>query len=187
MFFFDVESLGIESTSVVLSLACTHVTSETDDYQKMLDNSIMLKLNIKEQFAKGRVSDESTLKWWDRQSILVKEASLIPRETDIPVVEAIQLFKRWLKDRDFGGQNMFARGSLDQIVLDSLTRTFDVSSPIAYNRWYDVRTAVDMLYETAIYGYVEVDHPTFKDSMVLKHHPVHDCAYDGMMISYGKK
>lgn len=188
MFILDVETLGIESTSVVLSIACTHVTEETDTYQKMLDNSIMLKLDIQSQFDLGRVTDDHTIAWWDRQSENIKIASLYPnKEIDIHPVEAYSLLRLWLKEHDFGKQTVLARGVLDPIIMDSLARTFDISSPIPYNRYHDVRTAIDMLYENTTYGYVDVDHPTFETSLVIKHHPVHDCAYDGMMLVYGKQ
>lgn len=189
MFIFDVETLDTESTAVVLSFACTHVTEETDDYQKMLDNSIFFKLDIKSQFALGRTSSDDTCRWWDRQVESVKKTSLWPdEENDINPLEALQLFKLWLEKQGFGLKStIYSRGPLDQVCLESLTRTFDFKNPIPYNKWYDIRTAVDYLYESAQQGYVEVDHPTFRDTMVLKHHPTHDCAYDGMMLLYGKK
>jgi hypothetical protein len=54
-----------------------------------------------------------------------------------------------------------------------------------YAMWRDVRTAVDILYGTTN-GYVEVDHPLFDRTAVIKHHPVHDCALDAMQLLYGK-
>jgi hypothetical protein len=80
---------------------------------------------------------------------------------------------------------MWARGSLDQIVIDSLANRFEMESIIDYHVWRDVRTAVDILYGT-INGYVNVDHPLFKRHEVIKHHPVHDCALDAMQLMYGK-
>lgn len=187
MFLFDIETLAVESTAAILSFACTHVTEDTTDYQSMLDNSIFIKLDVKDQFSKNRISDEHTLKWWNRQSDLVKQASLIPCDKDLPVIEAMNIFRAWLNKNNFGKSSMFARGMLDPIVLDSLCRTYDISCPIPHNRWLDVRTAIDIIYDSTTYGYVDIDHPTFELGMVLKHHPAHDCAYDGMMLQYGKK
>ena len=82
-------------------------------------------------------------------------------------------------------QTMWARGSLDQLSIDSLAVKFGLEEITGYNKWRDVRTAVDILYGTSN-GYVEVDHPLFVRHEVIKHHPVHDCALDAMMLMYGK-
>ena len=52
--------------------------------------------------------------------------------------------------------------------------------------WRDVRTAVDCLYGSSN-GYVEVVKDGFDRAAVIKHHPVHDCALDAMMLMYGKQ
>ena len=82
-------------------------------------------------------------------------------------------------------QTMWARGSLDQLAIDSLAVKFGLQEITGYNMWRDVRTAVDILYGTSN-GYCEIDHPLFKRHEVIKHHPVHDCAYDIMMLIHGK-
>lgn len=188
MIILDLETMGVESTTVVLSFGATHITEETDDYQKMLDSSIFVKFDIASQYQAGRTDTPSTLAWWDRQVEPVKVASLWPDpKKDLHPTEALVIIRQWISQRLGSDESVFARGSMDSVALDSIARTFDVTPAVPYNRFYDVRTAIDMTYETAKYGYVDVDHPTFDVSMVLKHHPVHDCAYDGMMLLYGKK
>jgi hypothetical protein len=83
-------------------------------------------------------------------------------------------------------QTMWARGSLDQMAIDSLAVKFALQEITGYNMWRDVRTAVDIMFGTTN-GYVEVDHPLFKRHEVIKHHPVHDCALDAMQLMYGKQ
>jgi hypothetical protein len=51
--------------------------------------------------------------------------------------------------------------------------------------WRDMRTAVDLL-SGGTNGYCDVVHPKFNRADVIKHHPVHDCALDAMMLLYGK-
>jgi hypothetical protein len=51
--------------------------------------------------------------------------------------------------------------------------------------WRDVRTAVDLM-GGGTNGYCDVIHPLFERAQVIKHHPVHDCALDAMMLMYGK-
>ena len=188
MIIVDIETMGVESTTVVLSFGATHLTDQTDDYQKMLDNSLFVKFDIASQYQAGRTDTPSTLAWWDRQVDAVKEASLWPNPAkDIHPAEALGIIRYWIMQRLKPNESVFARGSMDPVALDSIARTFDVPPVVGYTRYYDVRTAIDMAYDSASQGYVEVDRPTFDLSMVLKHHPVHDCAYDGMMLIYGKK
>lgn len=82
-------------------------------------------------------------------------------------------------------QTMWARGSLDQMAIDSLAKKLDMQPITGYNMWRDVRTAVDLLSGSSN-GYCDVKHPTFDRAQVIKHHPVHDCALDVMMMLYGK-
>lgn len=187
MFILDLETLSTESSAIVLSLAVTHVTDDTNDYKAMINNSIMVKFKASEQAKKGRTHDKSTCVWWDRQSEIVKEASLYPKDDDFLVVDGIRVLKKWLVDHGHTeNESIYARGALDSMCLDSLCRTFDISMPVRYNKFYDVRTVIDLIYDQNN-GYVDVDHPNFDTGMVIKHHPVHDCAYDGMMMKYGKK
>ena len=87
--------------------------------------------------------------------------------------------------RSASKQTMWARGSLDQMVIDNLARAVDLQPITGYNMWRDVRTAVDIMYGTTN-GYVEVEKEGFQRAAVIKHHPVHDCALDIMQLMYGK-
>jgi hypothetical protein len=74
---------------------------------------------------------------------------------------------------------------MDQMVIDSLAKKLDMQPITEYNMWRDIRTAVDLLTGSSN-GYCDVDHPLFNRASVIKHHPVHDCALDAMMLMYGK-
>jgi hypothetical protein len=116
--------------------------------------------------------------------------SLYPSENDVTAEEALDLMKAYVDARPEGAKSIvWARGNLDEIVLRSLEFqvTGDKDNTVfAYNRWRDVRTAVDFL--TGNYnGYCQVDHPEFNfDIDVTKHNPIDDCASDIMMLIYGK-
>jgi hypothetical protein len=71
------------------------------------------------------------------------------------------------------------------MVIDSLAKKFALQPLTDYNRWRDVRTAVDILCGTTN-GYTDVVYPGFERAAVIKHHPVHDCALDAMQLMYGK-
>lgn len=189
MFIFDVETLGVESTTVVLSAALIHFDPEQNpSYQDMLDDSCFVKLSAKNQIERAkRTVSKDTLKWWDSQHEYTKKVSLVPSKDDLTPEEAFARMHAYKsKFANHENQTIWARGSLDQMAIDSLAHAFDLQPLAGYNLWRDVRTAVDILYGTSN-GYCEVDHPTFKRHEVIKHHPIHDCALDAMMLMYGKR
>ena len=188
MFVFDVETLGVESTAVVLSAAMVHFDPEKrPTYQDMLDNACFVKFDVKEQLSVGRSSSKSTLGWWKDQHEYVRKVSLDPSRDDMTVENGMQKFYDYMaKFPNAKQQTMWARGSLDQMVIDSLAVKFGLEEITGYNVWRDVRTAVDIMYGTSN-GYVEVEHPLFQRHQVIKHHPVHDCALDAMQLLYGKQ
>ncbi len=187
MFIFDVETLGVESNAVVLSAALIHFDPEKrPTYQDLLDTACFVKFNAKEQMQAGGTVSKSTLSWWKEQHEYVRKVSLEPSREDMTVQNGMQqLYDYMAKFPNAKQQTMWARGSLDQLAIDSLAVRFGLEEITGYNMWRDVRTAVDILYGTTN-GYVDVDHPLFKRHEVIKHHPVHDCALDAMQLMYGR-
>jgi len=187
MFMFDVETLGVESTCVILSAAMVHFDPEKrPTYQDLLDNACFVKFDVKEQLQLGRTSSKGTLDWWKEQHEYVRKVSLEPSREDMTVENGLNAFYNYMsKFANANKQTMWARGSLDQMAIDSLAVRVGLQEITGYNMWRDVRTAVDILYGTTN-GYVDVDHPLFKRHEVIKHHPVHDCALDAMQLMYGK-
>ena len=99
-------------------------------------------------------------------------------------------FAKWAKERDDGKCWIWARGNMDQVVLSSMEEMLDVESVFSYNRWRDVRTAVDFLYGTTN-GYTDIETPPWMDKFdpaihIYKHDPLDDCIFDVMMLIYGK-
>ena len=188
MFIFDVETLGVESNAVVLSAALIHFDPEQKpDYQTLLNDAIFVKIKSRDQVDRlKRTVDLNTIKWWKEQHHYTRSVSFDPNQIDVTAEEAIEQLHNYMnKFPNSRKQTMWARGSLDQIVIDSLSKKVGLEPITDYNMWRDVRTAVDILCGTTN-GYCEVDHPTFKRHEVIKHHPVHDCALDAMMLLYGK-
>jgi hypothetical protein len=188
MFVFDIESLGVESTAVVLSAALIHFDPEKrPTYQDLLDDALFVKFNAKDQIERlKRTVDIGTIEWWKNQHDYVRSVSFTPSKGDLTAEEGLTLLHNYMnKYPDSHKQTMWARGSLDQLAIDSLAVKVGMQQITGYAQWRDVRTAVDILYGT-INGYVEVEHETFRRHEVIKHHPVHDCALDAMMLMYGK-
>lgn len=188
MFMFDIETLGVESDSVVLSAALVHFTpGKNESYQNLLDNACYVKFKAKEQVeVLKRSIDVGTLEWWKNQHHYVRSLALDPSAEDLSASDAFIVLHNYMNKYDINReQTMWARGSLDQLAIDSLARKVDSQVLTSYNRWRDVRTAIDIMYGTTN-GYTDVVYPDFQRAAVIKHHPVHDCALDAMMLMYGK-
>lgn len=189
MFCFDIETLGTESTSVILSYAIVHFdASEKPSYQDLLDRTLFVKLDAKDQIKNyKRTIDKGTLEWWADQHEYIRNVSLTPCESDVKSLQAY--------DKLLGYVNLFSkhqsetfwqRGSLDQVVLDSFCRSIEKDTITRYSNWRDLRTAIDIIYGSSN-GYAEIDHPEFDPNLVLKHHPAHDICLDVMQLLYGKE
>ena len=189
MFMFDVETLGVESTSVILSLSCIYFRSDDKPtYQQLKEQAFFVKFNARDQATRlNRKIDRSTVDWWEKQCAIVKQKSLLSRPDDYLLEDGLKLFHEWVKCQNDNKCWVWARGSLDQVVLQSSERVVGMETIFPHNRWRDVRTAIDLLYGTSN-GYCQVSHPAFLyDRDVYKHNPVDDSALDVMMLLYGQQ
>lgn len=193
IFFLDIETLGIESTSVILSIGMLHVIDNTPTtYEQLLANSIFLKLSATDQIKNyARTIDRGTIDWWAKQGDLPRKISFDRNAfEDIPVLEAIETLCRWIDSKKKGAEICWIRGTLDQVCLDSLFRAAGKENLFNYNIYRDVRTALQILYpDMEQNGYVSIDTKKcigFDKSKVLKHSPDHDCAYDAAMLLFGE-
>lgn len=185
---FDIETLGVESTAVILSAAIIHFNPEDNpSYDDLLNKALMVKFDAADQIKRlKRTVDKNTMAWWNEQSPWVRNLAFKPTPLDAKAEEGLALLREYVLKYNGEEQTMWARGSLDQMAIDSLAKGLDLQPIIHYSKWRDVRTAVDLMYGTSN-GYCKVEHPEFRDTMVTKHHPTHDCALDIMMLLYGTK
>jgi hypothetical protein len=184
MITFDIETLSTESTAVVLSAAMVYF-DDGMTYEEMIEKSIFVKFDAKEQIQKyHRSASKSTLEWWSKQCDLAKRISLNPSKHDVSAIDGIELLRDYLKIDPSPTKILWTRGSLDQMAIDSLCNAVDVKPLVRYNQYRDVRTAIDILASTAENGYCQVNLKDFSLQKVLKHDPVHDCAYDATMLMY---
>lgn len=191
MIVFDVETLDVESTAVVLSIgAVYHDGNSPLSYQAMIDSGLFVKFDVREQVSSlKRTRSKDTMEWWSKQSIEARRASLIPNDSDLDAVTGIEVVRKWFsKIPDYKNEIIFARGSLDQMCTESLIRSIGAEQIVSYASWRDVRTGIELLYEKTRNGYVDVDVNQVKDysrGNVLRHHPTHDSAEDLCMILGG--
>jgi hypothetical protein len=193
MFIFDVETLGKQSNSVILSFACIHFNpDDTPSHAELKQNAFFAKLNVADQIQRlKRTSGKSTIEWWAKQCENVRNKSFKPLPSDEIFEDAYERLREWAKTKNDNKCWVWARGNLDQLVMDDIEEQLGIEPVFKYERWRDVRTAVDFLYGTTN-GYVKVNVPPWVESFdpslhITKHNPIDDCVFDAMMLMYGDK
>lgn len=189
MFMFDIESMGVESNSVVLSAACVYFDPSQSkfDYLEMAKQACFVKFDAKEQIEKlHRAVDAPTLAWWNNQIDQVKKTSFIPSPSDLSAMDGMVRLAEYIQDHNGRNQIVWARGYLDQMATESLSRALGRKAVFDYNMWRDVRTYIDLTYGSTN-GYVGHTDPagTLTDDVVVKHDPVWDCVLDVAMMMNG--
>jgi hypothetical protein len=189
MFLFDVETLSKSSEAVILSMACTHfIPEEKPTPDQLRANTFFAKFNVEDQIRRlHRKTGKSTMEWWAKQCDNVKIRSFKPNpDIDEIFEDGYERMRTWVhtkNDKDY----VWARGGLDQLVMDSIEEQLEITPIFPYARWRDVRTGVDFLHNRSN-GYCEVNYEGFNpDHHITKHDPIDDCILDAMMLMYGKK
>jgi hypothetical protein len=188
MFCFDVETLSTNSDAVILSMACIYFDASTKPSPDSLrENAFFAKFDVADQVNRlNRVVSKSTLEWWAKQPDAIKARSFNRSDTDILIDDGIESMRKWTKQFPLNKKCwVWARGNLDQIVLNSMEDKLQVLPVFPFHRWRDIRTGIDLMVGSTN-GYCDVDYPGFdRDRDIQKHDPVDDCILDAMMLMYG--
>jgi hypothetical protein len=189
MFVFDIETLSKKSNSVILSMAAVYFDPvKKTTYEEMRKDAFFVKFDVQDQIKRHqRVMDRSTLEWWSKQCQNVRIKSLKPSPNDVTFEEGYAAMAVWIKSKNDDKCYVWARGNLDQIVLDDYLDQVGIEPVWFFTRWRDVRTAIDFMYGSND-GYTDVDCGDFNPFIhITKHDPVDDVIYDAMMLMYGKE
>ena len=193
MFVFDVETLGKQSHSVILSMACIYFNpDDKPSHTDLRESAFFAKLDAADQMQRlKRAAGKSTIEWWSKQCENVKVKSFKPSHIDEKFEDAYERVREWAKSKNDGKCWVWARGNLDQLVMDDIEEQLGIEPIFRYERWRDVRTAVDFLYGTTN-GYTKIEVPPWVEPFdpslhITKHNPIDDCIFDAMMLMYGVK
>jgi hypothetical protein len=193
MFVFDVETLGKESNSVILSMAAIYFDPDKEpNHIQLRESAFFAKFKAEQQIKDfKRKVDKGTVEWWSKQCENARNKSFKPRADDIQFEIGYEAMRQWANTKNDSKCWVWARGNLDQLVLDSMEEQLELKPIWPFSRWRDVRTAIDFLYGTKN-GYVEVDTPAWVEAFdsklhITKHNPIDDCVFDAMQLMYGKK
>lgn len=189
MFVFDVETLGKESNAVILSMACVHFDPlKKPSHEDLRANAFFAKFDVADQRTRlKRSMTPSTMEWWKKQCDNVRNKSFRPSEEDVTFEVGYERMRTWASQFNEPRSYVWARGNLDQLTLDSIEEQLGLDPIFPFSRWRDVRTAIDIWYNTDR-GYVDVEYPGFNSKLhITKHNPIDDCIFDAMMMMYGKE
>jgi 3' exoribonuclease, RNase T-like len=174
----DLETLGTESTSIVLSIALLPITDDDANtaFIDLVDRALFWKLSVKHQYKLGRTADQKTLEWWNKQSQSAKAQSFRPYATDLDPIVALRDIQRIINPAE---DTFWSRGCMDQLWLESLTRTYklfedDQEQIIPDHAHRDIRTML-------LCQGKSVNHLS-KPVEFIAHDPRHDCAMDAITL-----
>lgn len=185
MLVFDIETLSSSANAVIASAGIVYVDKDRrQSYDDLIREGLFVKFNVEYQIKQlHRKVEKETVEWWQKQHHSIRDYSLKPLPTDLSPEEGLDALCQYIKEHK--SDTIWTRGSLDQFCIDDLAKQVGHELIANYNMYRDVRTAVD-IFSGSTNGYCDVDFPGFERHNVIKHNPVHDCAYDAMMLVYGK-
>lgn len=129
MYCIKLETLGLETTSVILSCAVLKFNSDDEmNYKSLYDRSLFVKFSIKDQIKNyGRTYSQETIKWWKTQNEKIQEMNFLPSSKDVNVIDGLVKIREYMQEKD----DVFARNS-DAYTLSSLCREAN-QYPLFYN------------------------------------------------------
>lgn len=198
-FVVDWETIGTTPDSVVLSLAFTPFKrDELKTFQEYIDDTYYWKFELSHQIELGRVTNQSTLDWWEKQDPEVKNSQFEPTPDDVDLVTMLRELKAACQEHNITNKSMgWCRGTSfdfpiftniidqvkDQIPPDEM-KLNGAFFPCAFWNQRDIRSYIAGLMVDPELTRV----PLPKGSIDgFKHHdPIHDCARAILHIKYAE-
>lgn len=180
---FDLETLAVKPRSaVILSLAIIPFTlDKVEDYADIVKRGFYRKCDAIAQLKAGGMKEDDTVAWWREQSEEAQRNAFLPSNDDILVQQAFLEAIDWIKQTDysFKDSHIWSRG----VAFDfpKIEYRFDQvkegDDPVNYWRVRDIRTFVDCLTGSSNGIFKQPEPQGF-----IKHHALHDCARDVLMM-----
>lgn len=170
----DIETLDTQNSSIVLSVGgCvfnpTAMDKTTKDNLLFFGESIYLELNTYQQGAVGRTISLDTLFFWSRQEPGLEQFTC-PHNDIKDDLQALSSFishnsitYAWSKSPSF-----------DLCILQSLFSDFDLSFPIDFRKWCDVRTI------ELVRGMIQLPNIGFEG---IKHNAMADARHQARVVT----
>lgn len=156
----DLETLGKTENSCILSLGLTISEYEESDitFQELLDKGLHVKFDLKEQLARGRATQKSTIQWWYEQSTEAKKI-LNPSAQDVSLYSINDILTEFFEKKginpkkvDIYDRNSFDINKIQYVYEEDLDlkiiwdyhATFELSTfcrVLGYDRYAGVRVS----------------------------------------------
>lgn len=181
----DIETLGTDPDSVVLSIACVPFMLEVHTYfGELIKDGFIVKLNAQEQIKSyHRSVEDGVVKWWKTQPKEVFDSMVRPSSEDVNLKEGLTLLSKFvtgIEGYSYNESYVWSRGNnFDFPILKSLYQAAGLGLP--YNDWRvrDVRTAIDIMAGTGDGKYTL----RFGGDGFIAHNPLHDAAMDAARLN----
>jgi len=136
----DLETLGVEPDSVVITLGAIKFDSYSDTEPH---DGLYLRCDIEEQSEKyNRSIDDNTLAWWGRQEQNIQDEAFGDHENRVNMDTLTKAINKWCVGLD----QLWCQGPLfDYAILQNLYK--QVGKPCPWNYWQirDSRTLFSMM------------------------------------------
>lgn len=184
-FIIDIETMGINPRAPITAIACVPFDTENLlTYDEYVERGIFLKVNWREQISnKTHLPEESTIQWWSEQSREAKNYSITPMETDLSLTHAMEKLSDYIvnsKGYNYKSSWFWSRGiAFDMPKIEFAYQVTRVKCPINFRFARDIRTMIDC-FTGSIDGLYDLQN---KPSNFIKHHALHDAAYDACCMA----
>ena len=134
----DLETLGVDSNSVVISISAVEFNRKTGKIGREFE----IGLDATEQEIRGGIINQSTLDWWAEQSVEArKELARLERH---PVDVALKAYAVWI-DKSKATTVWGNGATFDNVILENLFKRHNVAYPTKFWDNRCVRTLCDLL------------------------------------------
>ena len=149
---FDVETLGFEQDSVVLTLSCTpFIFDEKQSFDYFLEKSFSVKFDTKQQLKIGRKASIETIDWWKSKGS-EGQSLLKPSSDDLSLITGLKVLNKYITEyTNFNKSSyVWSRGVvLDFSIIQSLYETVELDMPFNMNKIRCINTFVDVLTDSS--------------------------------------
>lgn len=181
-FIIDLETMGTDPDCVViaLSMCCGTFKGQglRDTFNEVLSNAASYRVCKHAQIEAGRTVDAGTVQFWSKHPEAMSQVKAIP---DLITMDQMkQTIFEYLAANNYSGSThvtWIRAPHFEQPILESIMG----ETPWSHWTVRDVRTAIDIAVDSNS-GYPPNKAALEADLGVIKHHPLHDIAFDIAMI-----
>jgi hypothetical protein len=179
---FDLETLDLKPTGVIISLGVVLLDiSKVQPFEELVAQGINIYFNKQQQIERGRTMGDSTIQWWEQQSLnnpLAAECLDYPDPVNCEelFLELNTLYTKLNYQPNRKEMRWLSRGYFDITFMNSFCDTFGLDPMMKFWCWRDIRSYLDGA------GLGSQNEKMDKPKGMIAHNSLHDAAYEGWML-----